>query len=198
MAGKETRWSPLKSNIAASGDALDAWMHCDRDELPSPTILFYSQRSAPERVYRGVGESYGSRWRTESERRPSPHFQPAIIERKSIALWHYFHQPFFVSRLTVAQDAANMDQIAHTSPALYPSLSPTATETTFHASPSAAIKNEDGSTAEHQKKKQKRNKPTLSCEECVERKTKVSGSFRSLQIELGFFKSPSSGEGQSR
>jgi hypothetical protein len=27
---------------------------------------------------------------------------------------------------------------------------------------------------EPQKKKQKRNKPTLSCEECVERKTKVS------------------------
>lgn len=28
--------------------------------------------------------------------------------------------------------------------------------------------------AEPPKKKQKRNKPTLSCEECVERKTKVS------------------------
>ena len=27
-----------------------------------------------------------------------------------------------------------------------------------------------------QKKKQKRNKPTLSCEECVERKTKVGSS----------------------
>lgn len=27
---------------------------------------------------------------------------------------------------------------------------------------------------EHPKKKQKRNKPTLSCHECVERKTKVS------------------------
>jgi hypothetical protein len=27
------------------------------------------------------------------------------------------------------------------------------------------------------KKKQKRNKPTLSCEECVERKTKVSTAF---------------------
>jgi hypothetical protein len=27
------------------------------------------------------------------------------------------------------------------------------------------------------KKKQKRNKPTLSCEECVERKTKVSDCF---------------------
>jgi predicted nucleic acid binding AN1-type Zn finger protein len=29
------------------------------------------------------------------------------------------------------------------------------------------------------KKKQKRNKPTLSCEECVERKTKVSACLRS-------------------
>jgi len=30
-----------------------------------------------------------------------------------------------------------------------------------------------------QKKKQKRNKPTLSCVECVERKTKVSDHFPS-------------------
>jgi hypothetical protein len=29
------------------------------------------------------------------------------------------------------------------------------------------------------KKKQKRNKPTLSCEECVERKTKVSTALHS-------------------
>ena len=29
-------------------------------------------------------------------------------------------------------------------------------------------------TTEHQRKKQKRNKPTLSCFECVERKTKAS------------------------
>jgi hypothetical protein len=70
-----------------------------------------------------------------------------------------------------------MDQIDQTSPALYTSLSPTVTETTFHASPTTPIKNEDGSTSEPQKKKQKRNKPTLSCEECVERKTKVSASF---------------------
>jgi hypothetical protein len=68
-----------------------------------------------------------------------------------------------------------MEQIDQTSPALYPSLSPAGTETTFHASP---IKNEDGSTTEPPKKKQKRNKPTLSCEECVERKTKVSGEFQ--------------------
>ena len=31
----------------------------------------------------------------------------------------------------------------------------------------------DGAQQLPQKKKQKRNKPTLSCEECVERKTKV-------------------------
>ena len=65
----------------------------------------------------------------------------------------------------------NMNQIAQTSPALYPSLSPTGTESTFHGSPT---KTEDGSTAVPPKKKQKRNKPTLSCEECVERKTKAS------------------------
>jgi hypothetical protein len=37
------------------------------------------------------------------------------------------------------------------------------------------------------KKKQKRNKPTLSCEECVERKTKVSYGFVAVQsrIRLG-------------
>jgi hypothetical protein len=33
-------------------------------------------------------------------------------------------------------------------------------------------------SSEAQKKKQKRNKPTLSCEECVERKTKVCARFR--------------------
>jgi len=35
----------------------------------------------------------------------------------------------------------------------------------------------DAATATPTKKKQKRNKPTLSCEECVERKTKVRPLF---------------------
>jgi len=35
------------------------------------------------------------------------------------------------------------------------------------------------------KKKQKRNKPTLSCEECVERKTKVSVMFGRPMIKIG-------------
>lgn len=54
---------------------------------------------------------------------------------------------------------------------LYTSVSPTATESTLNASP---IKQEDGMEFGPSRKKQKRNKPTLSCEECVERKTKVS------------------------
>jgi hypothetical protein len=57
-------------------------------------------------------------------------------------------------------------------PGFYSSISPTATENTFNGSP---IKQEDGMLGfEPARKKQKRNKPTLSCEECVERKTKVS------------------------
>jgi hypothetical protein len=73
--------------------------------------------------------------------------------------------------------ALPMDQtgLTLTSPTLlYSAISPTvtvATESSFGASP---LKNEDGFTDEPPKKKQKRNKPTLSCEECVERKTKVS------------------------
>ncbi|KAF5874410.1 putative zn 2cys6 transcription factor protein [Botrytis fragariae] len=51
--------------------------------------------------------------------------------------------------------------------------SPTVTDTTFNASPvTSPIQREDGLTTEPPKKRQKRNKPTLSCVECVERKTK--------------------------
>lgn len=77
-------------------------------------------------------------------------------------------------------------------------LTPTSLDSTAHnvayGSPTAlAVKSEWGpdsgqSTAAtpedssaHSKKKQKRNKPTLSCHECVERKTKVRlSSSRSL------------------
>lgn len=53
----------------------------------------------------------------------------------------------------------------------YTSLSPTNTDASVAGTP---IKSEEGNSGEPPKKKQKRNKPTLSCEECVERKTKVS------------------------
>ncbi|KAJ8071355.1 hypothetical protein OCU04_001685 [Sclerotinia nivalis] len=59
----------------------------------------------------------------------------------------------------------------------YPStISPTVSNSTFNASPvtspvTTSIKTEEGLT-EPPKKRQKRNKPTLSCVECVERKTK--------------------------
>lgn len=58
---------------------------------------------------------------------------------------------------------------------VYAVISPATTESTLAGSPTA-VKHEDGSVtgSEPAKKKQKRNKPTLSCEECVERKTKVS------------------------
>jgi hypothetical protein len=64
-----------------------------------------------------------------------------------------------------------MDHTGPVPPALYTAISPAPTESTGYGSP---IKNEDGSVQEPPKKKQKRNKPTLSCFECVERKTKVS------------------------
>ena len=79
--------------------------------------------------------------------------------------------------LQLHKDPINMDQTNYASPALYPSLSPTGTETTFQDSPTALVKPENGSIGEPRKKKQKRNKPTLSCIECVERKTKVSETF---------------------
>lgn len=73
----------------------------------------------------------------------------------------------------------NLDQMNPTpaSPGLYTAtatataISPATPNTSFAASP---IKQEDASFQEGPpKKKQKRNKPTLSCQECVERKTKV-------------------------
>ena len=42
--------------------------------------------------------------------------------------------------------------------------------------PGTGISSPETGTGTPPKKKQKRNKPTLSCEECVERKTKVSRS----------------------
>jgi hypothetical protein len=88
---------------------------------------------------------------------------------------------------------AKMEPIS--SPVLYSAISPATTESTFAGSP-APIRHGDGAgsartdglanaignpshaqTGEPPKKKQKRNKPTLSCEECVERKTKVSVSL---------------------
>jgi hypothetical protein len=64
-----------------------------------------------------------------------------------------------------------MDSIGAVSPALNTSVSSPVTERSRNAAP---VAQENDSTAEPPKKKQKRNKPTLSCEECVERKTKVS------------------------
>jgi len=64
-----------------------------------------------------------------------------------------------------------MDHMSPTSPMLYTTISPATTDGSFAASP---VKTEVGSLPVPPKKKQKRNKPTLSCEECVERKTKVS------------------------
>ncbi|TVY16047.1 Fusarisetin A cluster transcription factor fsa6 [Lachnellula arida] len=67
----------------------------------------------------------------------------------------------------------NMNQFGGPSTPIYAVISPATTESTLAGSP-AAVKHEDGSVtgSEPAKKKQKRNKPTLSCEECVERKTK--------------------------
>jgi len=102
----------------------------------------------------------------------------------------YFHQPVLPdARLGTDPDKLSMDmdmdmtvpipQTGLATPILfYSAISPTvtvgsvATDSSFGTSP---LKTEDGFNDEPpKKKKQKRNKPTLSCEECVERKTKVS------------------------
>ncbi|KAK0129113.1 hypothetical protein ONS95_001052 [Cadophora gregata] len=62
------------------------------------------------------------------------------------------------------------DHLSPISPVLNTSISPAGTtDSSFAGTP---IKHEEGSFPEPPRKKQKRNKPTLSCEECVERKTK--------------------------
>ena len=55
--------------------------------------------------------------------------------------------------------------------------------TPVHLNPPAATKpaaqqrDHSGDDVQPSRKKQKRNKPTLSCEECVERKTKVNAAL---------------------
>lgn len=72
-------------------------------------------------------------------------------------------------------------------------LSPTSASTVYSSPAPYAVKAEldDGHSSssatalgEPERKKQKRNKPTLSCFECVERKTKVSAAFLFFQLIL--------------
>jgi len=86
--------------------------------------------------------------------------------------WH----PVGDTSEALRKDQRHMDlRLMPTAAPFCSDLSPAGTDSTFHGSPTATgIKNEDG-TLEPPRKKQKRNKPTLSCEECVERKTKVRG-----------------------
>jgi hypothetical protein len=46
---------------------------------------------------------------------------------------------------------------------------------------------EGGAEGEEARKKRKRNKPTLSCGECVERKTKVCSMTRVFRYEVSLF-----------
>jgi hypothetical protein len=64
----------------------------------------------------------------------------------------------------------------------YASLSPTASTNSPATADSAMVKEENDYPSEHPKKRQKRNKPTLSCEECVERKTKVECPIERLLL----------------
>ena len=68
-----------------------------------------------------------------------------------------------------------MDAVQPGSPD-YPIVPPSAIESTSTVTPVTTSKRNGTHLEEPPRKKQKRNKPTLSCEECVERKTKV-GSF---------------------
>jgi hypothetical protein len=112
----------------------------------------------------------------ERERQLSPHF----IQHDSFKYRIFPQSRLFPS--TIAHDKlhrplCDMNQllVGPASPTYnYAAISPATTESTFAGSPTL-VKHEDGSPgSEPAKKKQKRNKPTLSCEECVERKTKVS------------------------
>lgn len=60
-----------------------------------------------------------------------------------------------------------------------PSARTDRSSTVYAESNGNGVKSEDGDD-ERQKKRQKRNKPTLSCKECVERKTKVGRGLSSL------------------
>ena len=74
------------------------------------------------------------------------------------------------------------DHLSPISPVLYTSISPAGTaDSSFAGTP---IKHEEGSFPEPPRKKQKRNKPTLSCEECVERKTKVSRAINTVMCQF--------------
>jgi len=108
---------------------------------------------------------------------------PRIQSRTTSNTQYSRDQKLFPSTATYAQincvpqqqlGGTNMEQIGPGPPALFTAISPTPTESTSFGSP---IKNEDGSLQVPPTKKQKRNKPTLSCFECVERKTKVSHSL---------------------
>ena len=101
---------------------------------------------------------------------------PVIIQesQSSATLFPSTINDFPTSRCTGAQGPENMDQISQAAQAQYPSLSSIGTEAALHAS---SMRPEGIGTAKPQKKKQKRNKPTLSCIDCVERKTKVSAFF---------------------
>lgn len=74
-----------------------------------------------------------------------------------------------------------------------PSAATDYTERSLTAYPESrdnGVKSEDADgDGELLKKKQKRNKPTLSCFECVERKTKVGFSFLSLSLKTSLFAS---------
>jgi len=49
--------------------------------------------------------------------------------------------------------------------------------TPVHLKPAALQRDHSSDDVGPSRKKQKRNKPTLSCEECVERKTKVNAAL---------------------
>lgn len=104
-----------------------------------------------------------------------------------LLLTSYSHQPSTLIRPPLALPLSHAGTPMHApvmDPSVYSSLSPVATSDSPANADSLPLKLENGYPSEHAKKKQKRNKPTLSCEECVERKTKVECSIDCLRFEL--------------
>jgi hypothetical protein len=81
---------------------------------------------------------------------------PDVSPRHSQHLWSLYPCAWFDDALP----SMSTENAKHAREARLPKAAEVATAEGGHAQPP-------------QKKKQKRNKPTLSCEECVERKTKV-------------------------
>ncbi|KAK6853551.1 hypothetical protein PG995_010363 [Apiospora arundinis] len=116
---------------------------------------------------------------------PQYHYQQQQQQQHQVQVQHQ-HQHQLQQQQQLPQHPASV-----TSPTGSTILTPTSANTIYSSPSSFQVKNEvddrDGSigvadASEPSRKKQKRNKPTLSCHECVERKTKASSGRPSVNM----------------